>query len=174
MMNQGFKKALPAGLPGARAAAAGLLLLLYPAAAGNISIKAVSALGLFYALHRLLLCLKAGLSGYGRVLALACAGFVLSLLFFLRPILFWASALVIVGAVLVLYGILRIPMIGETWALGLRFRLTALAWAAVPVLAGLPVLCHPLAAALLLLRLAGALLLILGLAELLLSEPEQP
>lgn len=163
-MKDSFKKLLPSGLWEAAAAAAGLLLALYPAAAWAVLIKAASALGIFFILYRLLDLLRAGCRrGYGEPLALT-AGFVLSLACFLRPGLFPAFAALALGLLLVLYALLRIPMIGERWALGLRYRLASLAWAVAPLIAGVLLLCHPLAAAALLLRLAGLLLLLWGLA----------
>lgn len=164
-MMERFDKLLPPGLWEAAAAAAGLLLALYPAGAGYILVKAASAVGLFYALFRLLIALRQGpgLPGWGKGLALAAAGLLLSLLFFFRPPLFWSLLLPICGAALVLYGLLRIPMIRESWSLGLSGRLAALAWALLPILAGVLLLGRPLAAGVLILRLAGVLLFLPGL-----------
>ncbi len=164
MTMERYEKILPAALWEAAAAAAGLLLAFYPAPAGYVLVKAASALGLFYALFRLLLALRApGLPGRWKAAALAAAGLLLSLLFFFRPALFWLLLLLALGIALVLYGLLRIPMIWESRSLGTPGLLAALAWAALPILAGALLLGHLLSAWALLLRIAGVLLLLIAL-----------
>ena len=159
-----FEKILPTAFWEAAAAAAGLLLALYPAAGGFVLVKAASALGIFYALFRLLLGLRApGLPGRWKAFALSAAGLLLGLLFFFRPPLFWVLLTLVLGVVLVLYGLLRIPMIWENWSLGLSGRLAALAWAVLPILAGVLLLSNLLTATAVLLRIAGLLLLLLAL-----------
>ena len=185
-MMERFDKLPPSGLWEAAAAAAGLLLALYPGQAGNILVKAVSALGIFYALYRLLHFLIAGGLSAGRVKlpALSAAGMIFSLLFFFRPPLFWLFILLAAGAALVLYGVLRIPMIWEVWAMGLGQRLSALAWVVLPLAVGAlllfrPIeaaavlLFRPIEAAAVLLRLSGILLLLFGLAALLAPGSEK-
>ena len=159
-----FEKILPTAFWEAAAAAAGLLLALYPAAGGFVLVKAASALGIFYALFRLLLALRApGLPGRWKAFALSAAGLLLGLLFFFRPPLFWVLLTLVLGVVLVLYGLLRIPMIWESRSLGAPGLLAALAWAALPILAGALLLSRLFSVWALLLRIAGALLLFMAL-----------
>lgn len=164
-MMERFDKLLPSLLWEAAAAASGLLLVFYPAPAGYILVKAAASLGLFYALFRLLLSLRLGpgLPGWVRSLAASAAGLLLGLLFFFRPPLFWGFIFLLLGVTLVLYGLMRIPMIWENWSLGLSGRLAALAWAVLPILAGVLLLSNLLTAAAVLLRIAGLLLLLLAL-----------
>ena len=153
------------GLRTAAAAAAGLLLALYPAQSAYILVKAAAALSLFYFLFRLLGWPGLRRSGAGTVpgLVLALLGLGLGLLFFLHPRLFWVLGLSAAAVLLILYGLLRIPMIWEIWSAGAAARLSGILWALLPLAAGALLLFFPAQAALILIRLCGLLMCILGL-----------
>ena len=93
------------------------------------------------------------------LLLLSCLG----LLFFLHPRLFWVLGLSAAAVLLILYGLLRIPMIWEIWSAGAAARLSGILWALLPLAAGALLLFFPAQAALILIRLCGLLMCILGL-----------
>lgn len=168
-MKISFEKYLSPGAGAACAGAAGLLLGLYPGQSAAILVKAAGALALFLGLSRLvqgLRELKAG-GNCGGSLLLA-AGFLLTgLLFFLWPGFLLYFLPFVLGLLLVLYGVLRVPMIWERWAWGPSARLSGILWVLLPLAFGALLLFFPAQAALILIRLCGLLLLLFGIVEIL-------
>lgn len=168
-MKISFDKCPAPGAGAVCAAAAGLLLGLYPEQSAAVLIKAAGALALFFGLSRLvhgLGELKAG-GKCGGCLLLA-AGFLLAgLLFFLWPRFLLYVLPFVMGLLLVIYGVLRVPMIWERWSWGLSARLSGILWVLLSLAAGALLLFFPAQAALILIRLCGFLLLLFGIMEIL-------
>lgn len=162
------------GISSALAAAAGLLLLFYPRSS-VLGFAIVSGLLMaFYGLYRLVRLLRCRDDLQEPVPALAVAGLLIlaGLLCFFAPMLLMELLPFIAGLLLLVYGLLRILMIRESWPLGNRERLGAILWAALPIAAGVLLLSEPFKATLVLACLLGLALLLFGLKDIFLGPED--
>lgn len=153
-------------------AAFGILLAIYPKMSGVIFTKGFAVIVLLFAISHVWKWLKArkyGLGGTGELIG-AVLLLLLSGIGFFKPEIVLSFLPFVTGALLIVDGIVKIPLITEMWSRGSELRWFGVLSALLPLLLGIVLISYPFGAAAAVIRVFGIFLLIDGISDIIRSS----
>lgn len=145
----------------------GAVLSIFPEMSGMIFARGLAAAVLLYALVNVWKGLRARkheMGGTGNLIGAAVL-FILSGIGFLKPEMILSFLPFVTGALLVLDGIVKIPLIKEMWGWGNDLRWSGILSAGIPLLLGFFLAAYPFHAAAVVIRVFGVFLLLDGISD---------
>lgn len=150
----------------------GVLLTVYPEMSGVIFTKGFAFIVLLFAISHVWKWLRArkyGLGGTGELIG-AVLLLILSGIGFFKPEIVLSFLPFVTGALLILDGIVKIPLIKEMWSWGSELRWFAILSVLLPLLLGIVLISYPFGAAAAVIRVFGIFLLIDGISDIIRSS----
>lgn len=150
----------------------GILLTIFPEMSGTIFTRAFASVILLFALINLWKGLRARkheLGGSGNLIG-ALLLLILSGIGFFKPEIILSFLPFVTGALLVLDGFVKIPLMKEMWDWGRELRLSAVVSSLLPLVLGVFLMAYPFHAAAVVIRLFGIFLLIDGISDIIRSS----
>lgn len=146
----------------------GLVLTIYPEMSGTIFTRGFASIVLLFALSHVWKWSRARkyeLGGTSHLIG-AVLLLILSGIGFFRPEIILSFLPFVTGALLILDGMVKIPLMKEMWDWGKEFRWSAILSAMLPILLGIFLTAYPFHAATAVIRVFGIFLLADGISDL--------
>lgn len=150
----------------------GMLLTIYPEMSGIIFTRGFATIVLLFALSHVWKWLRARkreMGGTGNLIG-AVLLLILSAVGFFKPEIILSFLPFVTGALLILDGFVKIPLVKEMWDWGNELRWSAILSTGIPLLLGIFLASYPFHAATAVIRVFGIFLLIDGISDVIRSN----